>query len=88
LIDVLGGAFAMVFGLFGGEKEPLKSSLSKDAFMAEFETTMKTFGIEPEKGDKAKDYDKVEATTVPDSFHNTNSINGFRGMFGLNKAII
>jgi len=26
--------------------------------------------------------------TVPDSFHNTNSINGFRGMFGLNKAII
>jgi DNA-binding transcriptional LysR family regulator len=27
-------------------------------------------------------------TTVPDSFHNTNSINGFRGMFGLNKAII
>jgi len=30
----------------------------------------------------------VETTTVPDSFHNTNSINGFRGMFGLNKAII
>jgi ABC-type amino acid transport substrate-binding protein len=29
-----------------------------------------------------------EASTVPDSFHNTNSINGFRGMFGLNKAII
>jgi hypothetical protein len=27
-------------------------------------------------------------STVPDSFHNTNSINGFRGMFGLNKAII
>ena len=54
----------MVFGLFGGEKEPLKSSLSKDAFMAEFETTMKTFGIEPEKGDKAKDYDKVEATAI------------------------
>ena len=26
--------------------------------------------------------------TVPDSFHNTNSITGFRGMFGLNKAII
>jgi hypothetical protein len=30
---------------------------------------------------------KLECT-VPDSFHNTNSINGFRGMFGLNKAII
>ena len=54
----------MVFGLFGGEKEPLKSSLSKEAFLAEFETTMKTFGIEPEKGDKAKDYDKIEATAI------------------------
>ena len=26
--------------------------------------------------------------TVPDSFQNTNSINGFRGLFGLNRAII
>jgi signal transduction histidine kinase len=40
------------------------------------------------------DISKIEAgklelvDTVPDSFHNTNSINGFRGMFGLNKAII
>jgi PAS domain S-box-containing protein len=30
----------------------------------------------------------ISGPTVPDSFHNTNSINGFRGMFGLNKAII
>jgi len=30
----------------------------------------------------------IDLPTVPDSFHNTNSINGFRGMFGLNKAII
>jgi hypothetical protein len=27
-------------------------------------------------------------TTVPDSFQNTDSINGFRGLFGLNRAII
>ena len=25
---------------------------------------------------------------VPDSFQNTDSINGFRGLFGLNRAII
>ena len=32
---------------------------------------------------------KVEVVgTVPDSFQNTNSINGFRGLFGLNRAII
>ena len=54
----------MVFGLFSGEKEPLKSSLSQDVFMVEFEATMKTFGIVSEKGDKAKDYDNVEATAI------------------------
>jgi HPt (histidine-containing phosphotransfer) domain-containing protein len=32
--------------------------------------------------------ENLSTSTVPDSFHNTNSINGFRGMFGLNKAII
>jgi hypothetical protein len=32
--------------------------------------------------------DEVVRSTVPDSFQNTNSINGFRGLFGLNRAII
>jgi hypothetical protein len=30
----------------------------------------------------------MDFITVPDSFQNTNSINGFRGLFGLNRAII
>jgi hypothetical protein len=47
-------------------------------------------GITFEKvpGYVALDGVSVPVSTVPDSFHNTNSINGFRGMFGLNKAII
>jgi hypothetical protein len=32
--------------------------------------------------------DSLVDSTVPDSFQNTNSINGFRGLFGLNRAII
>ena len=27
-------------------------------------------------------------STVPDSFHNTNPINAFRGIFGLKRAVI
>jgi len=37
---------------------------------------------------EANVFDLYAEDTVPDSFQNTNSINGFRGLFGLNRAII
>lgn len=55
----------MVFGLFGGGDQltDLRSSLSKDAFMAELEKTTKAFGITPsEREGKSKAYGEVEAT--------------------------
>ena len=51
----------MVFGLFGNNDEEveLRSSLSKEVFLAEFETAQATFGIVASSPDG---YSKVEAT--------------------------
>jgi diguanylate cyclase (GGDEF)-like protein len=47
---------------------------------------MRMYGNKKAQETKAKESNVH--LTVPDSFQNTTSINGFRGMFGLNKAII
>jgi diguanylate cyclase (GGDEF)-like protein len=53
---------------------------------------MRMYGSKKTKKDKKAQETKAKESnvhlTVPDSFQNTTSINGFRGMFGLNKAII
>ena len=54
----------MVFGLFGGDDQltELRSSLSKEAFMAELEKTVKTFGIaSTEAPGKSETYGVIEA---------------------------
>jgi len=55
----------MVFGLFGGnaEETALRSSLTSEAFMEEFEKTQKAFGIVSTNANGKDDiYGKVEAT--------------------------
>ena len=56
----------MVFGLFGGKSDEelaLRSSLSREVFMDEFEKTLATFGIvSTDPSGKNEPYGKIEAT--------------------------